>query len=314
MSMIYTLTLNPVIDVHFAMDGITRGQENYTRHRIRAAAGKGVNVSAALLRHGVNAPAFVLTGENGADEYMAMLKATGIEAVNLVVPGNLREYVSLNDASDGSETRICYRDFRASDEDVLTLGNMLAPRLQKGDVVCISGALPEGVSPSSVVRISSLFKGRGALVAIDCASMSASALAAASPWLIKPNLAEGRRLFDALTGNYFDYSYDPPVMDYSDAGPSFIAAVLGQLASNVLLSLGPDGARFSSPLTSISCPALPVERCYSTVGAGDNLLAGFLFGLPERCFANGGPVNIFDAKAALAKGMEFAAEICVEER
>lgn len=344
MSTIYTLTLNPVIDVHFAMGGIVRGQENYTRHRIRTAAGKGVNVSAALKRHGVTAPAFVLAGDNGAADYMRMLEAAGIEAVAHTVPGNMREYISLNDASDGSETRICYRDFKAGDNDVLTLGEKLAARLCEGDIVCISGALPEGVRQSAVVRLSKTFSKRGARVVIDSASMSLGALQEASPWLIKPNLEEAKNLLRASVNSYFDYMYVPVTTNIDEYSPGLLAAMLTGYMPNVLLSLGPDGAIFHSRQANLSQPAVPVEHCYSTVGAGDNLLAGFLFGLSEAdksvdgdgegggairgesgsgssagsggadvCESDGA-IGFVSARYALKKAVEFAAEICGMER
>ena len=64
----------------------------------------------------------------------------------------------------------------------------------------------------------------------------------------------------------------------------------------------------------LSRPADPVPHCYSTVGAGDNLLAGFLFSLLSSGFTDGGPVPPEFAAAALASATRFAAELCGQER
>lgn len=346
MTRVYTLTLNPVIDVHFALEGIVPGVENYTRIRKKIAAGKGVNISRAFKRHGVSAPAFVLLGDSDAELYIKMLESDGIEAEVKVVRGQVREYVSLNDMVSNTETRICYKAFSATSADALELGSMLLPRLRPGDVVCISGGLPEGVSPSDVVSLASTFRDRGALTVIDCAAMDEASLKAAKPWLIKPNLSEAK----ALTGE----NSDPPADEScpQSASDSLISK-LTELADNVILSLGPGGAVYAcknaaqtpenasfgapehhdaslyktpqnsllKPFCGISLPAVEVPHCYSTVGAGDNLLAGFIFYLvnepsdPLRSIsARGGALPSELARKALRTGLDFAAEVCSEVR
>ena len=301
---IFTLTLNPVIDVHFSVNGLRIGAENYTRSMIKIAAGKGVNISRALKRHGVSAPAFVLSGANSADIYANMLFDAGIEAVFHTVPGNIREYVSINDLSGETETRVCYRDFSACDDDVLLIGSMLTERLSAGDIVCISGGLPYGVSPDAVAALSDLFRSRGAYVVIDCAALDADSLRRSEPWLIKPNLSEARALL-CICGELPDI----------DADRSGIARRLTELAQNVLLSLGPDGAIFASRAGAlVSLPAVPISHCYSTVGAGDNLLAGFLFALSAAGFSGNESISASLAETALRSGLTFAAEQCSEKR
>ena len=350
MTTVYTLTLNLVIDVHFALEGIVPGVENYTKIRKKIAAGKGVNISRAFKRHGVSAPAFVLLGDSDAELYMKMLAADGIEAEAKLVHGQVREYVSLNDMVKNTETRICFKAFSAASSDALELGSMLLPRLQPGDIVCISGGLPEGVSPADVVKLSNTFRENGALTVIDCAAMDAASLKAAKPWLIKPNLSEAKALVN-------DFSAPDP--DCSGGASDTLIASLTQLSENVLLSLGPAGAVYArraateirkkarrtavngptapaerhdastyktpqngllEPFCGISLPAVKIPHCYSTVGAGDNLLAGFLYYLVNELpadpdgFSAGGAIPEDAARKALETGLNFAAEVCSEVR
>ena len=156
----------------------------------------------------------------------------------------------------------------------------------------------------NISRISRVFRNKGVRVALDSAAFDADEIAAAEPWLIKPNLAEAK----ALLG-----------IDASGAEPAALASRLTALAPNVLLSLGPDGALFASRsavgnVNILSRPADPVPHCYSTVGAGDNLLAGFLFSLLSSGLTDGGPVPPEFAAAALASATRFAAELCGQER
>ena len=301
---IFTLTLNPVIDVHFALEHLRIGAENFPAARRVFAAGKGVNVTRALGRHGVDAPAYVLLGADDADRYLTLLRRDGLAAEYVTVPGEMREYISLNAAADNTETRICHKPFRADDAAVNALCGRLLDRTAPGDIVCISGGLPRGVSVDNISRISRVFRNKGVRVALDSAAFDADEIAAAAPWLIKPNLAEAKALLD---------------IDAAGAEPAALASRLTALAPNVLLSLGPDGALFASRsgggnVNILSRPADPVPHCYSTVGAGDNLLAGFLFSLLSSGFTDGGPVPPEFAASALASATRFAAELCRQER
>ncbi|MBP5730373.1 MAG: hypothetical protein J6X19_04125, partial [Clostridia bacterium] len=254
---IFTLTLSPVIDVHFALEHLRIGAENFPAARRVFAAGKGVNVTRALGRCGVDAPAYVLLGADDADRYLTLLRRDGLAAEYVTVPGEMREYISLNAAGDNTETRICHKPFRADDTAVNALCGRLLDRTAPGDIVCISGGLPRGVSVDNISRISRVFRNKGVRVALDSAAFDADEIAAAAPWLIKPNLAEAK----ALLG-----------IDAAGAEPAALASRLTALAPNVLLSLGPEGALFASRsavgnVNILSRPADPVPHCYSTVGA-----------------------------------------------
>ncbi|MBO7406107.1 MAG: hypothetical protein J6V14_00640 [Clostridia bacterium] len=301
---IFTLTLSPVIDVHFALEHLRIGVENFPAARRVFAAGKGVNVTRALGRCGVDAPAYVLLGADDADRYLTLLRRDGLAAEYETVPGEMREYISLNAAGDNTETRICHKPFRADDAAVNALCGRLLDRTAPGDIVCISGGLPRGVSVDNISRISRVFRNKGVRVALDSAAFDADEIAAAAPWLIKPNLAEAK----ALLG-----------IDSAGAEPAALASRLTALAPNVLLSLGPEGALFASRsavgnVNILSRPADPVPHCYSTVGAGDNLLAGFLFSLLSSGLTYDGPVPPEFAASALASATRFAAELCSQER
>ena len=301
---IFTLTLSPVIDVHFALEHLRVGVENFPGAKRVFAAGKGVNVTRALGRCGVDAPAYVLLGNDDADRYLSLLRRDGLAAEYVTVPGEMREYISLNAAADNTETRICHKPFRADDAAVNALCGRLLDRTAPGDIVCISGGLPRGVSVDNISRISRVFRNKGVRVALDSAAFDADEIAAAAPWLIKPNLAEAK----ALLG-----------IDAAGAEPAALASRLTALAPNVLLSLGPDGALFASRsaggiINILSRPPDPVPHCYSTVGAGDNLLAGFLFSLLSSGLTDGGPVPPEFAAPALASATRFAAELCSQER
>ncbi len=308
MPAVFTLTLNPVVDVHFPLVTLEAGRENHTGRRIITAGGKGVNVSKALYRRGFVAPAYFLLGEEDGDRYVSLLERELSAFRYVSVPGPVREYISLNCGSGGSETRICYDGFRAGNDAVSGIFGMLEKTAAPGDIVCISGRSPDGADPAFAASLAARLKKAGVRIVCDTASFGPDELAICGPWLIKPNLAEARTLLGKTAS-------EAGSLDLSAA-----AEALLKLSANVLISLGGEGVFFASRGDCrLRLPAVPVEKCYSSVGAGDNLLAGFLYSLLSSHYftsADDGPDPIPEepARRALETGLAFAAEICSEKR
>ncbi|MBQ9083598.1 MAG: 1-phosphofructokinase, partial [Clostridia bacterium] len=63
---IFTLTLNPAFDIHYELDTLTLGAEQYARRVMREAGGKGINTSRALTVNGVENTAFAVLGADNA--------------------------------------------------------------------------------------------------------------------------------------------------------------------------------------------------------------------------------------------------------
>ena len=70
---ILTLTLNPAFDVHCTVDRLTLGREHLCTITDREAGGKGVNISRALTKNGVDNLALVVLGEENADDFCRRL-------------------------------------------------------------------------------------------------------------------------------------------------------------------------------------------------------------------------------------------------
>jgi 1-phosphofructokinase len=104
------------------------------------------------------------------------------------------------------------------------------------------------------------------------------------PWLIKPNEKEALALLGISE-----------MIDSKEA-----AKKLSEIFPQVILSLGAEGLMYASNDCVIRKAALPT-KVYTTVGAGDSLVAGFLYGMVT---AQG------DLDKALDYGLMFAAETC----
>ena len=76
--MIYTVTLNPAIDVIVRLEKLQKGQVNRVREEYLFPGGKGVNVSLVLNRLGTETIATgFLAGATGK-AYQALLEAEGV--------------------------------------------------------------------------------------------------------------------------------------------------------------------------------------------------------------------------------------------
>lgn len=295
---ILTVTLNPVIDVHYTLDDLVPGIDNEASNCVKFAAGKGVNVARELLRHGVKCSQYILLGEDNSLDYLKLLRRDGLQAKYITVQGSTREYISLNCPDKCQETRVTFKNFTAASGDVMALGSLIINDVREGDAVVLSGRFPLGVEEDVFVDLCLYLKDKGAKVIVDSASVSLESLKKIRPWLIKPNVAEALGLLKICKSGE-ERAVLPEFMLNN------MAEELVKYSDRVILSAGPRGLLYiSSDGEKYRLDAHPVERIYSTVGAGDSLVAGFLYGLSSG----------ESTEEALETAIDFSTETCVRRR
>ena len=112
MTDILTVTVNPVIDIHYYTEEFVIGRDNIVSCRELFAAGKGMNVSRALHAFGISTEAFLLLGTENASEYLRLAGSYGVPVSYVPAEGAVRENISVN--APNSETRLCSKSFTAS--------------------------------------------------------------------------------------------------------------------------------------------------------------------------------------------------------
>ena len=267
---IITLTLSPAYDVHCKANKITPGEENFITLVERNAGGKGINISRALNSFGVNTCAVTVLGEENCQEYVASAKNEGISLEKILVPGRIRENITIH-TDDGEETRI---SFSAEEipSGILQSVREITAGLSNGDILTFTGSIPRGVSIQDAKEYIKELKARGVFVIVDSRSLSLSDIAEIKPYFIKPNKLEAENyLGRKIVGEG----------DACDAARELRATG----AENVMLTLGADGAVLA---TANSCDfsRAPTLSAVSTIGAGDSAIAGFIYadllGLSKR--------------------------------
>ncbi len=260
---IVTITLNPAFDVHCNIDNLQLYKENYASSVVKHAGGKGINISRALCRFGVNNTALCVVGLSGGEEFLNSVRNDGISCKSVTAHGRIRENITIH--SPSGETRISFEGFKLSNEITDKLYAMLEKEYESDTLVTFTGRLCEGITRDDAVKLLLRIKGMGAKVIVDCNSFAKEDLLQMKPYLIKPNEQEISQLLGVEIANE---------TDALNAAKCFYE----QGVENVIISLGARGFVFCGEDGGyiVNVPKIvPV----STIGAGDSLIAGFIAGM-----------------------------------
>ncbi|WP_102337375.1 1-phosphofructokinase family hexose kinase [Collinsella provencensis] len=284
--MFYTLTANPAVDMTVSSsplvpdENVRAGSASYT------ANGKGLDVSFALKKFGVDSVALGFFG-GFTGRYIVE------ETMNL---GCLCRPVWI----DGI-TRICaYINDGEHEYGVLNPGPPLTPQYEEklydiidtsSDVSClvVSGSVPPRTSKDFLSKVMDHAQARGADVVLDLSSETLKELAHKKPLLIKPNHHEMRAIFGVPVNT--DDEVRVAMRMAHEAG-----------VQNVLLTRGSRGDAYFSNGEDIWYARREFNiKLVSSVCAGDCTLAAFL----HKWYKDRD--NVEDAmKLALATGANVA--------
>lgn len=261
---IVTVTLNPAIDLTVSLDELAPGTVHRAHSVRRSIGGKGINVASCLADAGIAVIATGLLGEEAAPEFSAYLLRKGITDRFVAVPGNVRNNLKLVDQLETTDINLPGIEVPP---DALRDVDAFLESVQPGALVVLSGSAPPGCPETWYGIAGARLSARGVTVVLDTSgpALDSALRASSAPFCIKPNEAElaewaGRPLPDL---------------------PSIVAeiqkiAALG--VSLVVVSLGSRGALFARDGRIVHA-RLETTPLGTTVGAGDALLAGIVFGI-----------------------------------
>jgi 1-phosphofructokinase family hexose kinase len=261
MKKIITLTLNPAFDVHCHIENFSLYHEHLARITDRDASGKGINISRALKACGTESLALMVLGDENGESFAHAIKADGLNARSVTVPGRIRENITVH-TNGAPETRISFAGFSA-DKSLLTQVNaLLEGEIDSNTIVTFTGRNPDGLDMADVKYFIRGLEARGARVVIDSRSFTLDDILDVRPWMIKPNEEE----ISAYLGR--------PIESFEE-----VAAAAEELyckgIANVMISLGEKGAMIVCKNGRfVATP--PAIDAISTIGAGDSSIGGFL--------------------------------------
>lgn len=269
--MIYTLTLNPTLDIHMRFENPKLGTLNRARGVRYAPSGKGLNVSSALHAQGIESKAILPLG--GPIGYLleSMIKNLGFETLVIPVKGETRANTKVID-QNGILSEFNGAGAALSEQEMQACFDGLK-NLQSSDTLILSGSLPPGVSSTIYAEMTEMAKAKGASVYLDASGEALIRGLGAKPNLVKPNKLEAEELFGT------------PITTYQEALEA-ARKIRDMGIDTVILSLEDKGAIF------LNAPENQAEQVFLVVppkvtaitpsGAGDSVLAGTLYGLQQH--------------------------------
>lgn len=265
--MILTLTPNPSLDLTYELDGLVRGEVQRSESMTVEAGGKGINVTRNLIANGAASQAVAPVGGPSGEQFLSLLEGTEVELIQVPVNGAVRMNVSVAEKG-GVGTKINASGSQLSEDELERMLEKTAEAAREATWIAACGSMPPGASTDLYARVVSLARDAGCRAAVDSSGPPLAAALEEGPDLIKPNLEELSELVGRELTTFGDVL---------EAAKEVRAGGVGTL----LVSLGADGAVLFDEEGALHADTPPFTP-RSTVGAGDSLLAGFLFAAGDR--------------------------------
>ncbi len=263
--MIYTVTLNPAVDLVLSLDHLNLGEVNRVNTENVVVGGKGINVSLLLKE---------LNTESTALGFISGFTGTLIRE-EMHEMGIMTDFVEL----DTGFTRINVKLHAEEETEINGNGPAIpADKLEKffkkletlenGDTLVVSGSVPKSLPADIYAQIASKTEGRGVRLVVDAAGELLRSVLCYKPFLVKPNNHE----LGALFGEKIE----------TDDDVIRLAKKLQLLgAQHVLVSMAGDGALLCTKDGQVYKAPAAKGKVVNSVGAGDSMVGGFLAALEQ---------------------------------
>ncbi len=263
--MIYTVTLNPTLDITYVVEELKPDETNIASQVIKGPGGKGINVSRALHNMRVDSLALALIGGFTGTEVEFLLHKEGLLLWLVRISNETRTNVVVLNQADGTEMNITAQGPRIKPVEHQTLTRILDEITQSPGHLVLSGSLPPAVHPDIYDHLIRKAKSKGLTAVLDTSGEPLRAGIMSGPDLIKPN----RRELENLVGRE---------LESEDALLEAAASVVASGVGTVVVSLGEDGALMVDAEHAWRGRG-PKIQGQETVGAGDSMVAGLLMGM-----------------------------------
>ncbi|OCG06585.1 1-phosphofructokinase [Gilliamella sp. wkB178] len=259
-----TITLNPAYDLLGFCPKVELGEVNLVQTNALLAAGKGINVAKVLTDLDVKLTVGGFLGKENRNGFDLLFQSLGVIDKFQTIEGQTRINVKLTE-QNSEVTDLNFSGFTVSDQDWQKFVTSSLEWLKEIDMVAISGSLPVDVSFDNFTKWMEQVKKICPKVVFDSSREALVAGLKAKPWLIKPNDKElemwvGRKL-----------STLPEIKTAA-------MELINEGVENVVISLGSKGALWVTKNEAwLAKP--PKCKVISTVGAGDSMVGGLMYGL-----------------------------------
>lgn len=264
MAKVATITLNAAYDLVGRLKRIELGEVNTVETLGLFPAGKGINVAKVLNDLDVEVAVGGFLGEDNQGDFEHMFRITGLRDKFQRVPGKTRINVKITE-TEADVTDLNFLGYQISAEDWQKFVADSLDYCKEFDIVAVCGSLPRGVTPELFADWLLQLHQAGVKVVLDSSNAALTAGLKANPWLVKPN----HRELESWVGHSL-----PTLNDIIVAAKKLKA----QGIANVIVSMGANGSLWLSDNAVVQAQPPKCENVVSTVGAGDSMVAGLIYG------------------------------------
>ena len=291
--MIYTVTFNPSLDYIIRVENLRLGVINRTYYENILPGGKGINVSIVLKNLGHESTALGFMAGFTGREIAARLEKFGVASDFIEVKEGLSR-INVKVKSN-EESEINGQGPNITEEDIQALYKQL-DNLKEGDILIISGSVPNTLPGDMYERIMSRLEGRGIDIVVDAERALLVNVLKYHPFLIKPNNHE--------LGDIYGVT-----LKTQDEVIPYAKKLQEEGARNVLISMAGEGAVFISEKGDVLKSPAPKGTVVNSVGAGDSMVAGFIAGY----LRDGDYYEALRTGTACGGGTAFSEGLCSRE-
>lgn len=261
--MITTVTFNPAIDKTITVENFTPGAVNRVLSVQENLGGKGINVAKVLNLLGTSTTAIGFIGEKNYSFVQQFIKAENLVTDFILVDALTRTNTKIIDPNTKTTTDVNEQGFTVNDTQVDQMTLLINRYAKISEVMVFSGSACKGLYPTDLKTLLQLASAKTKVV-LDADGEILKEGIKAAPFMIKPNIHELENLLERK-------------LETIDEIVDAVKTLIDQTKiTYVLVSMGELGSLLISKDESYLANILKVD-VISTVGAGDSMLAGFLY-------------------------------------
>lgn len=262
---IITLTVNPALDKSAKVDGLVHSQK-LKCHSIQHQPGGGINISRVLKRLGSETTCILTSGGDTGKYLTDLLIKETIQPKIIPVKAWTRENLSVVDTQSNLQYRFGMPGNELSKTELESIKNLLKEVVSPQDILVISGSLSAKMPLDYYTQAIKLFADKNVKIVIDTSGQALVEALKENVYLIKPN----QRELAQLAGKEFMYTAEQEAFA--------MELVKLKKAQYVAVSLGVRGT-FLASSDGVFYKTTPSVMVKSTIGAGDSMVAGLLYGI-----------------------------------
>ena len=260
--MIFTVTFSPTLDYTLRLKQLELGQVNRTEEETLYPGGKGINVSLVLHHLGMETTALGFSAGFTGQEILRRLAEAGCREEFIPIPGVSRINVKIKEQQ---ETDINGQGPVIPPEALEQLVKKLETEMDEKDVLVLAGSIPDYLPRDVYQHLLKRLQPKKSRTVVDATGQLLTNVLPYRPFLIKPNHHELGDIFGVRLKDREDIA-------------RYAHKLQEQGARNVLVSMAGEGALLLDEIGNLHYSPAPQGKVINAVGAGDSMVAGFLYG------------------------------------